>query len=116
MKLEEWSALFGRNISELLQKQVLLERDWYGHFRAMLGHYGILVIGDDDEFASVWLLDSEGRTEGPIWDEPPTSENVINAAKLTATSIGTLPDTPRFTIWPPGDAVLRPVDEQQDSQ
>ena len=72
-----------------------------GFFRARLRHCGLLVIFEEDSDCSVWLLDTDGRTNGPIWDGALSESTSLVAATESKRAVDATPAGASFNAWPP---------------
>ena len=63
--------------------------------------YGLLVMDEDRTEVLLWLLDKDGRTNGPVWASTMTSETAVAAAAEVVRVMKAVPDVATFTARPP---------------
>lgn len=115
MTLSDWTSLLCNELSKRFAKQVepranssrferitrpLDPQPQSGSFHISLGDYGLHVMADEPDVI-VWLLDSEGRTKGPIWCDRMATESIPAAAAEIMRVVKEAPSQRSFTMWPP---------------
>ncbi|HKU81280.1 MAG TPA: hypothetical protein VJP76_03845 [Candidatus Tumulicola sp.] len=120
----EWVDVFFKQLSTLFGRVIEREADEAGWSRAWLGKLGLLIMAEDDDEPTVWLLDAEGRTGGPVWTEERDDAGARAAASGVKGIIDATPPNTKFTARPPGardreleevmNDAWRPVKQQID--
>lgn len=115
MTLSDWTSLLCDELLKRLLRQVEPRADTSrferitrprdpqpqsGSFHVGLGDYGLHVMADEPDVI-VWLLDSEGRTNGPIWCDRMTAESIPAAAAEITRVVKEAPSHKSFTMSPP---------------
>jgi hypothetical protein len=84
-------------------KPVEHEPDAAGRYRAKAGSLGLLIIEEENaREALIWLLDGEGRTNGPVWLAEIAAGTALAAAAGLKKIIDGTSENAAFTMWPPG--------------
>jgi hypothetical protein len=107
MNLRDWAAIFFDQLGALTGRRFEYEPNSAGYFQAKTDRYGILIIGEAEDESLVWLLDAEGRTNGPSWIGAMTKPGALSATVATNRVIEAMPlDGFCFNAWPPGPREL----------
>jgi hypothetical protein len=99
--LSDWTTLLCDELSRQMGQRVGRQSAGNSWFRVDLGHHGLLVMDEDDTDVLLWLLDAEGRTNGPLWSSTMTPKTAAAAAAEVAKAIKESPDAATFNVWPP---------------
>jgi hypothetical protein len=102
MKASEWAKRFFERLSELRGGPVDYASEVAGFVRARLGRLGLLIICEDDgsDF-EIWLLDSDGRTDGPVWAGQRNEATASDAAVKANDLINATPADVKFSMRTP---------------
>jgi hypothetical protein len=101
MTLSYWTAHLCDELARQMAKRIERRPAEDGCFRVGLGQYGLLAMEEDGTDALLWLLDAEGRTNGPLWIGVMSQETAAAAAARVAKVVRGAPDAATFTAWPP---------------
>jgi len=101
LQLKDWNDRFCRVLAKTsasgIDGKSNADTGWW---TLKIGPLGLLVMDDDDE-AVVWLLDSEGRTDGPAWSGKMAEETALEAATAIGRLLAETPDDITFQAYAP---------------
>lgn len=101
MHLKDWNDRFCGSLAKLARTNIDGKSNAdTGWWTLKIGKLGLLVM-DDDEEAVVWLLDAEGRTDGPAWSGNMAEASALEAAHEIARLIEKTPDDVSFQAYAP---------------
>lgn len=102
MQLKEWNDRFCRALAKSSSVGIGGESDANsGWWTLRIGRLGLLVMNESDAAVQVWLLDSEGRTDGPAWTGKMAEASALEAAIAIGRLIEETPDGVAFKSFPP---------------
>jgi hypothetical protein len=99
--LSDWTSLLCNKVIQETAWRVERRSVENGWLRVEFERYGLLVMDEDRTEVLLWLLDKDGRTNGPVWASTMTSETAVAAAAEVVRVIKAAPDVATFTARPP---------------
>jgi hypothetical protein len=102
LQLQEWNDRFCRALAKRSDAGIEGKSDAdSGWWTLKVGQLGLLVMDEGEAEVQVWLLDSEGRTNGPAWIGNMAEDSALQAATEIGRLIKETPDGVAFEAIPP---------------